>query len=46
MIEQSVAILRNAVAGWEQTLADADALRPGGNLVESRLADIKAARGQ
>lgn len=46
MIEQSVAILRNAVAGWEQTLADADVLRPGGNLVESRLADIKAAKEQ
>ena len=46
MIEGLIPNIRNAVAGWDQTLADADVLRPGGNLVESRLADIKAAKGQ
>ena len=46
MIEQGIATLRTAVAGWEQTIADAEALRPGGELVESRLADIEAAKGK
>lgn len=45
-IEGLIPRLRGVVAMWDQTLADADVLRPGGNLVESRLADIKAAKGQ
>lgn len=46
MIEKGVETLRNAVVGWERTLANAEALRPGGELVESRLADIEAAKGK
>ena len=45
-LEWLIVNLRSVVAMWDQTLADADVLRPGGNLVESRLADIKAAKGQ
>jgi len=42
-IQNAAATLRRAVEGWERTLAQADAMRAGGELVEGRMADIKAA---
>ncbi len=45
-MEAGVKTLRQAVEGYERTLAVEETLRPGGLLVESRLADIKVARGK
>ena len=43
---KALVTLRDAQLGWERTLAQADAMRTGGELVESRMADIKAATGK
>ncbi len=46
MLEKALEMLKNAMAGWTRTVGQADALRAGGELVESRLAEIKAALGR
>jgi len=38
--------LRNAVEGWQRTLGQADAMRAGGELIDSRMAEVKAATGK
>ena len=38
--------LRKAQAGWQRMLDQADAMRPGGALIEARMAEIKAALGR
>jgi len=46
MAKTAASTLRNAVEGWKRTLAQADAMRAGGELIESRMAEVKAATGK
>jgi len=44
MIAKGLETLERAMSGWKRTLAEADELRAGAELIESRMAEIKAIR--